>query len=351
MTDLLSPVNWVSDDCKKYWNDAIALLDPSSEIYLRNFLSKFGSVLKSSTGFSIRIVVDTNVVLSEILRIMNGKRPFFSALTKSPFLDALAPIEMRNEIYEKIPEKFEGIEEQKALSIAERIFQGIRFVKGFKIHDQAKAEYLMGTRDPKDVVFVQIILEYNTHGVISKDKDFIDIDEFKTWELGEIGRILTEVNRGALTLWVAAEGIPYATLALIMIGMEIVSMGFEAVEQIMNTGLCIGEQIFTELVDSVKRQPLLTISAAGIVSLISLFLLSWEPSRQFINDIYKSGKRVVDSFVSKVTIAVNNLLGAIQVLVEFAEDQFPKIVIWFECLSNSIVLLFKRIHELEQIRT
>ena len=55
----------------------------------------------------------------------------------------------------------------------------------------------MGLKDPNDVSFIQIAIQFDTHGVMSKDKHFLNIEGIKRWEPGEAGRVLTEMNRGA----------------------------------------------------------------------------------------------------------------------------------------------------------
>lgn len=327
-------------------------LGPDFEEQLRLFLSEFGNVLSSSTGFRVRVVVDTNVALSETLRLMKGKGPFLAKLSCSPFLDVLAPVEMLDELTEKIREKFQEPKEQSnALEIARDIIQNVRVVRGFKIDSRVKAEALMGHKDPEDVVFMQIALEYDTHGVISKDKAFMNIGEVKRWELGEVGRVLTEVNRGALTLWIVARGLPLAVLGFIKFGMMIVSLGFAALQQLISAGIELGKSVVGSVIAAAKANPLLTLAAVAGAVLISSFLLSWEPSRAIIDDIIEKGKEGVENLISGTAIVIDSMIEAMQTLVEAAREQIPSLILWFDCLASSTLLLFKRVEELERIRT
>ncbi len=352
MADILRPVDWIREDCKEFWNKAIEIVGPEFETYLKSFLSEFPSVLRSSTNFTIRVVVDTNVAISEIHRIIRGKKPFLSSLIKSPFLDAIAPIEMWDELDEKIPKVFHEREEQiEARNLAKQIIEDVHLVEGYKVHDRIKAEALMGQRDPKDVVFVQIAFEYESHGVISKDRAFENLEGVKRWDLGEVGRVLTEINRGALTLWIAAIGLPSVAIIMTMIGMSLVSTGFDLVNRFVSTSRELAAEIVSSLSDAIGENPLLTIAIAGVTVLTSFILLSWEPTRKGINDLAQSGMRTVEFFVTWLRGVIEKLFGAIQVLVQAAKDQIPSIIDWFECLMSSTALFFKRINELERVRT
>ncbi|MHA2300127.1 MAG: PIN domain-containing protein [Candidatus Thorarchaeota archaeon] len=347
----MSPVDWIKEDCKEYWNDAIRFLGPDLEEHLRMFLSEFGSILSSSTGFKIRVVVDTNVVISEMRRLMSGKAPFLSKLTCSPFLETISPSEMIQELTEKIRELHKSPEEQKsAFEHARTIVKGIQVVRGFQVNTKIRAAALMEEKDPEDVVFVQIAMERDTHGVITKDKHFLNLEGIKQWELGEVGRVLTEVNRGALTLWVAARGIPLAVFVLIKLGMMLVSMGFSALTQLISAGVKLGETALKRIIDTAKANPLLAIGALLGITLVSVFLYTWEPSRKAIDTVVESGKSAIENLISGVAVATNQLHEAIQLLVEAAKDQLPILLDWIECLTSSIMLLFRRIEELEQTK-
>lgn len=268
----LDPVDWVSDECKEYWNDALQHLGTDLEEHLRCFLSEFGSILSSSTGFRVRVVVDTNVALSETLRLMRGKSPFLSKLAKSPFLEVVAPIEMEYELLEKIGEKFQDPDDRdKATEIAQSVLNDVSVVTGFQIDSMVRAQALMGVRDPDDVVFVQIAIDYSTHGVVSKDRHFMNLGEIKRWELGEVGRVITEMNRGALTLWVAARGLPIAALVLIKFGMMIVSLGFRAIQQLVSAGVNLVGTAIETVIAAARANPLLALGAVVGIALVSFF--------------------------------------------------------------------------------
>jgi predicted nucleic acid-binding protein len=152
-------VDWISEDCKRRLNTAIERLGPNFEEYLRTFLLELELILKSSTGFKIRLVVDTNAVLSEAIRLVKGGKPFLSALIESPFLDFLAPPEIIQELNRIIPKRIADSAERKVIvENVRKIVDRIKIQKQSIEFSRIRAEAIMGLTDPNDVTFIQIVL-------------------------------------------------------------------------------------------------------------------------------------------------------------------------------------------------
>ena len=101
-TDRFAKVDWISDKCKQKLNVSIEQLGPNFEELTRTLLLNLEPFLKSSTGFKIRLVIDTNIVIKETKRLLRGDRPFLSALLGSPFLNLgknMPKTRFRNQIH------------------------------------------------------------------------------------------------------------------------------------------------------------------------------------------------------------------------------------------------------------
>jgi hypothetical protein len=177
----------------------------------------------------------------------------------------------------------------------------------------------------------------------------MNIDEIKRWELGEVGRVLTELNRGALSLWIVGVGIPGTALILIQMLMAIIGMAIEASLRIGSAFAEGGSKMFNLLFENVKRHPGLALGSAILTAVFIIGLWLWKPSREWMQNQTEKIQSVIGEIASATSRLITEISQSIGALIDTCYEHLPILLEWAECLGNSSLLLFRRVEELEQL--
>ncbi len=180
---------------------------------LKNYLIQNKNLFSFNT-FQIELVVDTNILYSEVRSLMLNESSFLMKLCKNPFIKIYAPSQIKIELYEKIRIKFPKDKKTRDLNHDECVCAAKKILAQVEINDtidnysKVRAENILNERDADDIPFLALTFSLKTHGIISKDKDIIEQSETKVWELKDAGRMITEINKGAFSFLILGNTIP-----------------------------------------------------------------------------------------------------------------------------------------------
>jgi len=144
------------------------ILEHLNEFYLDR-LNHLAEGLK----FRLKLVIDTNILFSEIRAILMGKPSFLLNLDK-----------------------------ENAYSLAYFFFEKISILDQENEEAWEKAYVLLEQHDKEDVHFLALAISLNAHGIITKDPHFKKQEEMSVWKLGVSGRVASTISRGVFSLYV-----------------------------------------------------------------------------------------------------------------------------------------------------
>ncbi|WP_244409552.1 PIN domain-containing protein [Methanocaldococcus jannaschii] len=209
------------DEFNKLWNEIEKTLGRDFINYLSAYFQK-NLVYMLGKEFKLKLVVDTNIIFSQVLSyVTKGELPWILDFINNPFIELYAPQlivdELKNKIENVLPKKCkkknidENKAKSKAIKIANIILSNIKIINDKKSNNWSKIAYnLIGHRDVKDIPFVTLALSLDTHGIITRDKDFKDQKIIKIWKVGEVKVVLTELSQGSFSFCIMNVTAPLA---------------------------------------------------------------------------------------------------------------------------------------------
>ncbi|GAB4450325.1 MAG: hypothetical protein OHK0036_08770 [Bacteroidia bacterium] len=197
----------------KYLAEVIQKLPNHFFAYIKQKLLETKTFFKESK-FQIELVVDTNILLSEVRGLMLYKKSFLLSIVDNPFIKLYSPQTIKKELYEKIDKQFPKQKKTKNLDLneckrqADILLSKISLLNKVDEDAYQKAKTQMGRRDEKDVPFLAVHFSIKSHGILTKDKDFTEPKETRIWKLADVGQVLTEIKKGTFSFFVMNTSLP-----------------------------------------------------------------------------------------------------------------------------------------------
>ena len=315
------------------------MMDEEFTTFIHNLPNELVSYIKTkilesraffdNTFFQLELVVDTNIIFSEVRSLMLNDSSFFLKIADNPLIRIYAPSQLKDELYEKIKLKFPKENKTKHLNIDECLAKADLFISKITLRDDFttaswdKAKSYMQERDAKDISFVALNFTLKTHGIITKDKDISDNIEIKTWKLAEAGKVITEVNKGTFSFFIIDLTLPPILKTIY----EIVSTIWHSFLEVVNGLIKLFSSIFAKSFSAIAQLPPelgLVVGFAAIIILLTdelrekvgeFFKMLWEQIKKFIKvikelfkAIWEVFKDIFESLKPVLTISVQ-LLG------------------------------------------
>ena len=337
------------DDYKQFeiiWDKIQKQLTPDLINHLKDNLQNYSFLFTEGFKLQIELVIDTNILYGEILAILNDKLSYLSTIIDNPYLTLYAPPEIESElintINEDLPRKFD---KSKALILAHLFFKKISILEGYQLKSWNKAYSLMSARDEKDVVFLALAFDLNTHGILTRDKDFTIQKDFKIWELGECGRLITDLTKGSFSFYFLDKSITFILPNMVDLGLTLIKIIVEIFDR-MITSLALfyekGKKVIKKMPNWIKYA-ILGLS----ITIPILKLISSEQARKKLIDFLKDVKYNSRIIYSKLK---ESYLKNLNTLKKFIIDLEPFISYSLDGINYLLYTsytLFERLHKLE----
>jgi len=312
--EILYKLNDFQSEIDNQFTKFIHNLTPQLIEYIREKVTETKSFFLKDKSFKLELVVDTNIIFSEVRSLCVNNSSFFLKISENPLIKIYAPKKLKEELYEKIKIKFpkekktRDLEIEDCLKKADLILSKIEIRNDISKKSLKKATKIMKERDKDDISFVALNFSLNTHGVLTRDKDIKDQKEVKTWELKDAGKVITEVNKGSISFLILNTSTPiileiiYSLLNVVWASIVSIVNGFiklfisiltgsiEMISKIPNEFLLLiaGVLLFAKEVRNEIGNFLKTVweFILGILNKIKeLFLEIWQVITEFFNEL------------------------------------------------------------------
>jgi predicted nucleic acid-binding protein len=306
-------------------------LDRQSRIYLKKALDKTVGYFLAGNS-TLTFVVDTNIVLSEaISHAHNGRSGLLSLVHSSPFLNVIAPPQIRSEVRAKLPEiaAKRKIQVERLSQSADLILDNIKVMAPDEL-SRFQTHLALANRDLEDVNFVALYLSSKADGLLTKDKDFTGLSEVKVWTVSKVGRILTQVENGAFSLVVIGNVLP--TILQFLYNAALYVLGF--IYRLAVGFVAVLTALLEKGINAILSSPALFLIVPVVLGLI----------------VY--AKDYVAEFVQQLATAIEKALftlaSAVKSILEFLAD-FIKI--GTECITKLFTSIIMTLVTYQSLRT
>ncbi len=279
----------------------------------------FGSLAayKPDAELRCRIVIDSNIIVKDAMRVAKGRPSSTDRILSSPFVEVLAPDQILEEVPRILKEKLREREELRvALAHANRLLGIINVTSALSKKALNTAKRLIGAHSPEDVCFLALALDTEAAALLSLDSRAFDAQaQVRRWELSKTVQVVVDRESGALSLLITAKSVE----ALGQAAEKVFLLILRTVEQIMLALAGVAGAIFQHTAEALSRVPdwawgvLLGVFVAGVIA----YAVN-QPFRDWINDKAQRGLELLHEFFVALGEAASRLSGFIHDLVILA---------------------------------
>jgi len=313
-------------------------LDPDLIEYLIDYFQNNALYsLGEDVIFEYKLIIDTNVVISNLISFCKHGNSLLHKIIKQPLLKLHAPNQLLMELDDKIPSLCEEN------NINEELFRHTLdndILPNVIIYDELDdvhfnyAHNILNERDNKDVPFLALSMELKTQGIITNDKDFEEQTEVKIWKLKESRNVITVINRGMLCLFIQTQTLPFILKTGYALSIIMMSVLSNMALTIVNSSKIIISTIGTKA----KKIPLWIYAILGI-ALISI--LSDEKNR-------KKGYEILSKIKKKISTTLFSIFINLKLYIDYMTPLLEPVVEY--SVASTVVMKEYTDELLEQIK-
>lgn len=330
------------------FSEAVHTLPNSLILYLKNkILNSY--IFKLNDFVQLELVLDTNILYSEIRSLMINGSSFFLKLTPSPLLKLYAPSKLREELLEKIKVKFPKDNKTKNLDIDQCLKKANIYLEQVTFCDELEAFNYgniisnLQNRDSKDIPFVALHFNLRTHGIITNDKDISDFKEIRTWKLKDVGKVITEIKKGCISLEVISLTLP-----------NLLKVLYEVVAIISHSFILLMGRIISFLKALLKGtiSKLVNISPEifTLIGLIIIILALNKQNGEKFNEFLRDSWVRIKKFITQIKLFFIKFYKSIRELMNSIAPVFKSALQVYVYLFEKFSLVITQLQELENSR-
>lgn len=315
---------------------------------LRDEIAKSVLASRPDSRIQLRVVIDTNIVVMDAIRVAKGYESSTERILSSPFIEVLAPTEIRDEVARVLRRKVrEASQLEAALNHAGKLLSKVVLETAIPLSALERARNLIGGHAPEDVPFLALAIGSKSTAVISRDQAAFDAQSvIKRWHLGKAVRLVVERESGAMSLFLASESIIALGRALTWIASAL----YRGLAEILAAFASIVGAILEGTPEALGRIPswvwvVLGIAAIGTV----IAYAAHEGFREWLNETLAEGFELVTSFLKSVETNVSTLFSFLKDLIILIWNLVlpvgATIFVCFGVLAGRIAGLLKSIDE------
>ena len=342
------PFNDFQAQLDEFFTSFVHKLPVELNKYIKNKILETKTFFTNSS-FQLELIVDTNIIFSEVRSTMLFGSSFFTKISQNPFLKIYAPSTLRHELIEKIKIKFPKDNKTKHLDIEECISKAHFILTKIEIRDDIKpeswdkAKAILEKRDEKDISFMALNFSLRTHGIVTRDRDISDQKEVKSWSLADAGQVITEINKGSFSFIILNASLPPIFDLISGIAISIWSTFIEIIEGF----IVLFSSILTKSIEAIFNMP---PELAAILGIGLVIILLADESREKIGEFIQ----IVWGEIKKLVKIIKEILKAIwEALKELFEALKPALKTSLDIVTYLLAQssqAMTRLNELENSR-
>jgi predicted nucleic acid-binding protein len=303
-------------------DDLTRPLPPEAIIW---FKQRFESVVQNLLGLNsvtikIDFVIDTNTIISSLLRYAKGKESILFRLTNDPIFKFHAPSDLEFEVNKYIQTNEKKFDKNKLIEGWKSLKNVLTIGSPVSINALTLANIIIGDRDPKDARFVAMYIDIGAEKIITYDRDF-EHSLLQTLKIDKVGPFVAGVYRGLFSFFLLNDLTPAAVEFFGQLILEFVNVLFDTVKLLLDFFAAVSQNAINEALD-----------------LLSNF---FPQARSWIESDAVNVALIILAFVTAGAIIINkNIRGNLQqifsLITRSLQPMIENLITW---LTESIKLL------------
>lgn len=319
----------------------------------KSFWESLSNMFKSeyfnpfSSSFKMEFVVDTNILFMEVRSLMLNNSSFFMKVYDNPLIKVYAPPKIEEELLSRIQRKFPKDKKTRDLDVFECLEKAKQLLSKIIIRDDIddevlkKAKEKLNNRDKDDVPFLALGLFIKGDGILTNDKDIRDLDDVKTWRLGEAGKLVCDFKKGSFSF--AIVGATMESILKVVGG--ILSSIWNSVIRVAEKMIVFATKILQGGVEAImKLPPEIVIPIFGISILIAVL---FKDARTFAMDALVTIKDIFIRIFQKIKEFIRNMIDAFKPVLEILKAIFTSFGEMYAYLIFNSMATMTRLEEFE----
>ena len=314
--------------------------------HLNDFYLDLLNHLAEGLKFRLKLVIDTNIIFSEIRAVLMGKPSFLSNIINIPFLELFAPKKIREELFKTIEEDLPpNLDKENAYSLAYSFFEKISILDQENEEAWEKAHILLKQYDKDDIPFLALAISLDAHGIITKDKHFNRQEDMIVWKLGISGKVASTISRGVFSLYI----LDYSLNNILFTLARCIFIIFQGFLEFCHELYSTIKAAFISMQEKYSNLPIwLQVSIPVIaITIPTLILIFSEKARNSLKDF-------VINLKDNLSLFIKHFRDDLKFNIEVIKNLTIKLYLFFELviegmgyLFYSAILLAKQIKALE----
>jgi len=258
-----------------------------------------------SGKITIKAVIDSNIIVSDALRIANGNSSTTERILSSKFIKFIAPPDLRIEVERNIREHMTDASKCKiALNHAENLISHIQVVpvKSESIINRAR---LILSHHPKDIPFLAMYFESEADAIITREKGTFDREEVCRWDLRKAVETVVSYESGSLAFIIAGAAIDVLLELFQSILLTILTAICEGIGIIVN----FLKDLATGIVNAISKLPDWAKIAIAIICGVGIIAIMLDEGlrNQLVDGLKKIGE-TLHAIVNTIINAIKEML-------------------------------------------
>jgi hypothetical protein len=168
---------------------------------------------------------------------------------------------------------------------------------------------LVGARDVEDVPYLALTFSFETHGIITRDKDIIEQPEIRTWKIGKVKSVVTIFKKGSFSFFVTSHLLLPMFQLVFKISVSILRALLEVVKAVI--------QFFGNLIaGAIKAISRLPDWLKLLIGPATLAMILYDKTREaMIDSVRKIGKAIGD-FMLQLYGSIKGLIAKVAPLIQ-----------------------------------
>jgi predicted nucleic acid-binding protein len=281
-------------------------------IYFKEHFEKnVSQMIGRPAQMELRLVVDASTVISELIPFAKNGSSLLFKLSLEPFIKLYAPHKIIEEVEKELPR----IADEQNLDLNlltdswRKLLSRIKIMTPADMGAWLEGYRLVGARDIEDVPYLALTFSFETHGIITRDKDIIEQPEIRTWKIGRVKSVVTIFKKGSFSFFVTSHLLLPMFQLVFKISVSILRVFLEVANAVI--------QFFSDLIAGViKAVSRLPDWLKLLMGLATLAMILYDRTREAMIDFIRKIGKAIGDFMFQLYESIKGFIATIAPLIQ-----------------------------------
>ena len=308
--------DFLNESTKEFSPDLIEYLKQKFQTNIMNW------IIKEGTDLQVKLVVDSNTVISSLrYYAKTGKPSILLKLKSNPLFPLYSPIDLETEVIDYIETKEKNQRYKPKMRKAWNLIkQNIIFQKEIHMTSWNKAKEVIGKRDSDDIPFVGVYFDLNASGIVTNDKHY-EHQEIRRFNIESLGEVVGTFHRGIFSFFILNDMSPLLFDFIKQVSLSILKFLSEIVVLFLGFIKALTTGAISKIFELLSKAPSWLIGilfGIGVASIIVVLL--HDDTRNKVKNLAQSIKEKTKPMINKIINFMKVVFGK---LIQYTKKSAP----------------------------